>query len=126
MKISTIVKGIEEIDRLERNGTIGEPERNRRETIRKKVAFKLNIEAISWRQKAREKWSKERDRNTTYFHYLANFSRKRNYIEEFIDNDRAISGNVEMRGHAKEHFTNLCNEEIKWRPSLDNLQFKSL
>lgn len=47
--INNCFKGIEEIDRLEGNGTIDEPERNKREPMRKKVAFKLNMEAISWR-----------------------------------------------------------------------------
>ena len=38
------------------------------------------LEEIMWRQKSREVWLKEGDRNTRFFHKMANFHRKHNDI----------------------------------------------
>ena len=38
-------------------------------------------EEISWRQKSRETWLKEGDRNTGFFHRTANAHRRRNYVK---------------------------------------------
>lgn len=42
----------------------------------------MSLEAIFWRQKAREKWLKGGDRNTKYFDSMTNYRRKNNYVEE--------------------------------------------
>ena len=36
------------------------------------------LEEMSWKQKLREIWLKERDKNTSFFHRMANAHRKRN------------------------------------------------
>lgn len=70
------MKEIDDIDRFEGEGSITETDRVRREVLRSEIAHKMNLEAILWRQKAREKWLNERDQNTKYFHCMANFRRK--------------------------------------------------
>ena len=39
------------------------------------------LEETSWRQKSREIWLKEGDRNTGLFHKMANSHKRRNTIE---------------------------------------------
>ena len=36
------------------------------------------LEEMSWRQKSREVWLKEGDRNTRFFHRMANAHRRKN------------------------------------------------
>ena len=40
------------------------------------------MEEISWRQKSREVWLREGDRNTSFFHRMANSHRRRNCLSK--------------------------------------------
>ena len=44
------------------------------------------LEEITWRQKSREVWLKEGDRNTGFFHKMANAHRRRNNVERIMIN----------------------------------------
>ena len=58
----------------------------REERIRAKEEFKslAVMEEISWRQKSRELWLKDGDKNTGYFHKMANAHRRRNCLGKNI------------------------------------------
>ena len=45
------------------------------------------LEEVSWRQKSRELWLKEGDRNTGFFYKMANSHRRRNAINKIKVND---------------------------------------
>lgn len=52
----------------------------------------------------------EGDRNTRYFQSMANFRRKKHYIEELNINNQSIKGNLDMRDCAKRHFQKLYED----------------
>ena len=45
------------------------------------------LEEISWRQKSREIWLKDGDRNTGFFHKMANSRRRGNQISKMRINE---------------------------------------
>lgn len=72
--------------------------------MRNELAEKLQLEAISWKQKLREKWFKEGDKNTRFFHCLANHRRRNNYVEEIKYEGEVIFGNEKLREAANDYF----------------------
>ena len=53
--------------------------------LRKELEDCLNKEKIYWRQKSRETWLKDGDRNTTFFHNSVKVRRATNKIFEIKD-----------------------------------------
>ncbi|XP_021899093.1 uncharacterized protein LOC110815570 [Carica papaya] len=129
-RLETILKDnlteLEDCDRREMGGILGENGRVRREHLRKEIAEVMHLEAISRRQKVREKWLKEGDRNTWYFHCMANSHQNNNYVEELWCNGEVVSGNENMRKMTSLFFQQLYKEEEQRRPNLDNLHFEIL
>lgn len=93
----TYISELAKLDMKEMEGPLCVRDRDGRDVVRKEVAYNMNLETISCRQKAREKWLKEGDCNTKYFHCFANYKRKCNYVEEININSVLVRGNLEMR-----------------------------
>ncbi|KAK3221692.1 hypothetical protein Dsin_008717 [Dipteronia sinensis] len=79
-----------------------------------------------WRQKSRVGWLNEGDKNSKFFHSLANGRRRRNHISELSFGDGKVSDPVLLKemvvDFSKDHYTN-----VKWRcPMIRGLNFRSL
>ena len=79
-----------------------------------------------WRQKSREVWLKEGDKNTKFFHKMDNFHKKHNDITRL-----KIKGVWFREGHDLQHgivisFQTLLTEPRDWRANLEGLAFSKL
>ena len=83
-------------------------------------------EEISWRQKSRETWLKEGDRNTGFFHRTANAHRRRNYITSISINGRKLEKEAEIKDGLVAAFQNLFSDPGGWRPSLLDLEINEI
>ena len=68
-------------------------------------------EEISWRQKSRETWLKEGDRNTGFFQRSANAHRRRNYITSISINGRKLEKEAEIKEGLVVAFQNLFSAQ---------------
>ena len=100
----------------------------REERIMAKEEFKswAVLEEISWRQKSRELWLKDGDKNMGYFHKMANAHRRRNCLRKIIINGKMIEKEAEIKVGLIEAFKNLLSAPSEWRPSLPDLSFNEI
>ena len=75
----------------------GERSLTEEELCRKKEAKEdydkwVSLEEIHWRQLSRELWLREGDRNTGYFHRMANAHRRVNFLDKIKINGVRLTG----------------------------------
>ena len=83
------------------------------------------LEEISWRQKSREVWLREGDRNTSFFHKMANAHRKRNLMSWVKINGSWLTEENEIRDGVMNEFK-LLSTARGWRPNITGLSFERL
>ena len=81
------------------------------------------MEEILWRQKSRETWLKEGDKNTGFFHRIENSNRRRNCLKKIKINDIWLSEDQEIQRGVVRAYQNLLSDPGGWHLSLNGLEF---
>jgi len=76
----------------------------------------IKNEEISWRQKSRSLWLKEGDRNTNFFHKIAN-AHKRYNIDQLMISGELSQDPGTIEGEIVEYYRKLYFETTSWRPT---------
>ncbi|RVW24229.1 LINE-1 reverse transcriptase-like [Vitis vinifera] len=84
------------------------------------------MEEISWRQKSREVWLSEGDRNTKFFHKMANAHRRGNMLSRVKINGVWLTKENEVKEGVVNEFKTMLSSAGGWRPSLRGLSFERL
>ncbi|RVW18300.1 Transposon TX1 uncharacterized 149 kDa protein [Vitis vinifera] len=93
-----------------------------------KEAFKnwVLLEETHWRQSSRELWLREGDKNTGFFHRMANAHRRNNSMDKIKINGRWLEEEREVREGIVNAFQQLLSEDQSWKSDIEGLQLKSL
>ena len=84
------------------------------------------LEETSWRQKSREIWLKEGDKNTKYFHKMANARARKNFLSKIRINEVTLSSSDDLKEGVCRAYKSLLSELGDWRPKINGLNFKEL
>ncbi|XP_059669320.1 uncharacterized protein LOC132314474 [Cornus florida] len=84
------------------------------------------MEEISWHQKSLALWLKDGDRNTKFFHRLANAHRRCNHIGRIRVNGSDLWREEDVRGGIASFYQQLYTETLDRRPTLDGLPFNTI
>ena len=83
----------------------------------------IYLEEICWRQKSRVIWLKEGDKNTKYFHKVANSHRRHNSIRNLSIHGVLTSDQEAIKAEVLGFYQHLYIEDTNCRPFLDGLSF---
>ena len=113
-------------DNQERLRVLNEQELEARKEAREDFKKWALMEEILWRQKSRETWLKEDDKNTGFFHKMANSNRRRNCLKKIKVNGTWLSEDHDIQRGVVRAFQNLLSDPGGWCPCLNSLEFDSI
>ena len=96
-------------------------ESEQREKAREDFKEWAVLEEVSWRQKSREIWLKEGDRNTGFFHRMTNSHRRRKSFSSISINGRRLFKEAEVREGLVGAFKSLLSASNNWCPPYPDL-----
>jgi hypothetical protein len=83
-------------------------------------------EEINWRRKSRALWLQEGDKNTTFFHRIANSNRRSNSISSLMINGEMSPDKEAISTSITQFYQDLYFEGVSRRPLLDGLEFSMI
>ena len=84
------------------------------------------MEEASWRSKSRELLLKEGDKNTGFFHWMANSHRRRNFLNNISINSRRLEEELDIKEGLVRAFRNILFDPGGWRLTLLELPYKEV
>ena len=108
-------------DDVEKEKVLSLEEAEKREKAREDFKEWVELEEVSWRQKYREIWLKEGDKNTGFFHRMANSHRRRKSISSISIDGRGLVKEAEVKDGLVGAFQSLLLASNNWCPPYPDL-----
>ena len=122
-KRKELLEGIQELDAMAETRGLDPEDKSKKADMSKELENTLLCEEIQWHQKSIALWLKEGDRNTRFFHKVANSHCRYNHVEALRINGSLSYNPVEIKEHIVQFYQNLYSERSLWRPRMDNQSF---
>jgi hypothetical protein len=123
---NTLLAGLRELDVMADSRPLSAEEKGKREQLTRDLEKVILMAEICWRQKSRALWLKEGDKNSRFFHCLANSHRNTNTISKILINGSPSTNQDEIRDHIAQFYEHLYREAGYRRPYLDGIQFEAI
>ena len=113
-------------DLVERERSLIDEELIRKKEAKEGYAKWVSLEETYWRQLSRELWLREGDRNTRYFHCMANAHRRVNFLDRIKINGVRLSEEQEVREGIVNAYQQLLSNSLGWKADIRGLQLKHI
>lgn len=123
---NSALQQVEFWDGVESERSLSEGETEMKKEAKESFKKWVLMEEIHWRQLSRELWLKEGDRNTGFFHRMANAHRRNNSLDRIKINGVWMTEDQEMREGIVNAFQHLLSEEPGWRADIEGLHLNRL
>ena len=123
---NSLLSSVKSLDELEDARPLSDVELVHHDQERAELERIILMDEICWRQKSRALWLKEGDRNTKYFHRIANSHRRKNFIGSIIVDGETITDPAEINGKIVDFYSTLFTESGPRRPTIDDLTVSTI
>ena len=124
--IAAMERKISELDSTANLRPLDQNELNDRRQAQTDLWQWLRRRETYWAQNSRNRWLREGDKNTKFFHATATMRRRRNTIEKISVNGVTTNEPDDIRTAAEAYFKHIFEEPFEDRPTFDGLNFKTL
>ncbi|RVW34945.1 Transposon TX1 uncharacterized 149 kDa protein [Vitis vinifera] len=107
----------------ERQRRLNEQELEARKKAKEEFKKWASMEEISWRQKSRQIWLKEGDKNTGFFHKMANSNSRRNCLKKIKVSGICLLEDQDIQRGVVRAYQDLLSDPGGWHPSMSSLEF---
>ncbi|RVW36862.1 hypothetical protein CK203_113737 [Vitis vinifera] len=109
---------VESWDLAEEERNLTEEELGLKKEAKENYAKWVSMEEVHWRQLSRELWLREGDRNTGFFHRMANARRRVNTLDKIKINGVRITEEQEVREGIASAYQQLLSEDSGWKADI--------
>ncbi|RVW85327.1 putative ribonuclease H protein [Vitis vinifera] len=113
-------------DQVESERRLFEEEFARKKEAKDGYAKWVKMDEIHWRQLSRELWLREGDKNTGYFHRMANAHRRRNAMERVKISGVWLSEERTVRTGIVDAFHRLLTEDSEWKADIGGVNLNRI
>ena len=125
-QVRKLWQGLSDLEMIEDSRALLEEERLELERVRGELEKVSLMEEICWRQKSRVLCIREGDRNTRFFHRIANFHKRFNSIDRLMVDGELSSNSEAIAGCISHFYRQLYAETVAHRPLLDDVEFSCI
>ncbi|KAG5590941.1 hypothetical protein H5410_041455 [Solanum commersonii] len=112
-----LLEQLAEMDMERENRVLTEEEITKKAAVLLEYEDLIKKEEIAWRQRSRILWLKEGDKNTKFFHKMANSHRRYNNIDQLMIQGEVTHEPAQIEGEIITYYKKLYTEPIPWRPT---------
>ncbi|RVW44757.1 hypothetical protein CK203_081811 [Vitis vinifera] len=113
-------------DQVESERRLSEEEFARKKEAKEGYAKWIKMDEIHWRQLSRELWLREGDKNTGYFHRMANAHRRRHTMERVKISGVWLSEECTVRTGIVDAFHRLLTEDSEWKADIGGVNLNRI
>ncbi|KHN02643.1 hypothetical protein glysoja_045752, partial [Glycine soja] len=125
-KIHSLRQQLNELETTAGNRPLSQDEVKLKKSFQQKLWEVSNAYESLLRQKSRERWIKEGDSNTAYFHKVLNCRRNYNAIQGLFIDGNWVQQPDRVKDEVLNFFLHRFTEDKSFRPTLDGVFFQSI